>query len=266
MVDILDGFIGPPMCILRQRRRGVRLALITKLFKTVDYLVYTIGPISGLPVGNVAVTRCERIVDMSPPPLRAGGDPPRRARMLLGGVDAVLLSDYGYSTLASTVRPFLIQAARTRGIPCGADSRYQLTEYRGVTVATPNEEEFGAILGSFPRTDAGVTAAGRELVSRLGTRGLVLTRGSRGMRVFGDNGDWRDVPAGRQGEVVDVTGAGDTVASTLVLALAAGSDILGAAVLANAAASVVVTRRGAATATQEEVARALRGWPDRGRP
>lgn len=186
----------------------------------------------------------------------------RRARMLLGGVDAVLLSDYGYSTLAPPVRSCLIQAARTRGIPCCADSRYQLTEFRGVTVATPNEEEFGAIVGRFPRTDAGVTAAGRELVSRLGTRGLVLTRGSRGMRVFGDNGDWRDVPAARQGEVADVTGAGDTVASTLVLALAAGSDILGAAVLANAAASVVVARRGAATATPDEVARVLRGRLD----
>ena len=187
----------------------------------------------------------------------------RRARTLLRGVDAVLLSDYGYSTLAPSVRACLVQAARTRGIPSCADSRYQLTEFRGVTVATPNEEEFGAILGGFPRTDAGVTAAGRELSSRLGMRGLVLTRGSRGMRVFEANGDWRDVPPARQGEVADVTGAGDTVAGTLVLALAAGSDILGAAVLANAAASVVVTRRGAATATPDEVARVLRGWPDR---
>ena len=187
----------------------------------------------------------------------------RHARALLGEVDAVLLSDYGYSTLAPPVRSGLIQAARMRGIPSCADSRYQLTEFRGVTVATPNEEEVGAVLGRILRTDADVTAAGRELLTRLGAPALVLTRGSRGMRVFEGNGAWRDVPPVRQGEVADVTGAGDTVASALLLALAAGSDILGAAVLANAAASVVVTRRGAATATPDEVARVLRSRPDR---
>ena len=184
-----------------------------------------------------------------------------RARALVSDVDAVLLSDYGYSTLSAPVRSCLIQTARTRNIPSCADSRYRLTEYRGVTVATPNEEEVGAVLGRALRTDADVTAAGRELLSRLSARAVVLTRGSLGMRVLEGGGSFRDIPPARRGEVADVTGAGDTVASALVLALAAGVDILGAAVLANAAASVVVGRRGAATATPEEVARSLEAWP-----
>lgn len=57
-----------------------------------------------------------------------------------------------------------------------------------------------------------------------------------------------------------MTGASDTVASALVLALAAGTDILAGAMLANAAASVVVGRRGAATAAPEEVVGALEAW------
>ena len=184
----------------------------------------------------------------------------QRARALLGAVDAVLLSDYGYSTLAPPIRACLIQEARMRNIPACADSRYQLKEFRGVTVATPNEEEVGSVLGRVLHTDADVTMAGRELLSLLNARALVLTRGSLGMRVVEDTGHWRDIPPARRGEVADVTGAGDTVASALVLALSAGLDTISAAVLANAAASVVVGRRGAATAAPEEVARALEAW------
>ena len=184
----------------------------------------------------------------------------RRARALVADVDAVLFSDYGYATLAPAVRSCLIQAARTRNIPSCADSRYQLSEFQGVTVATPNEEELAGALGRVLRSDADVTAAGRELLSRLNARAMVVTRGSRGMSVFEGTGHGRNIPPAREGEVADVTGAGDTVASALLLALAAGTDILGAAVLANAAASVVIGRRGAATAAPGEVARALDAW------
>ena len=186
----------------------------------------------------------------------------RRARALLPEVDAVLFSDYGYSTLAPTLRSRLIREAGARDIPSCADSRHQLSEFRGVTVATPNEEELAGVVGRVLRTDADVAMAGRELLSRLNARAMVVTRGSRGMSVFEGAGSCRNIPAARQGEVADVTGAGDTVASALVLALSAGCDIPGAAVLANAAASVVVGRRGAATAAPEEVARALEAWPN----
>lgn len=186
----------------------------------------------------------------------------RRARDLLTEVDAVLLSDYGYGTLEPSVRSRLIQAARERGIPSCADSRYQLSEFQGVTAATPNEEELAGVLGRVLRNDADVTAAGRELLNRLRARAVLLTRGSLGMRVLEGTLSYRDIPPARRGEVTDVTGAGDTVASALVLALAAGTDVLGAAVLANAAASVVVGRRGAATAAPEQVARALEDWPN----
>ena len=60
---------------------------------------------------------------------------------------------------------------------------------------------------------------------------------------------------GRQ--VFDVTGAGDTVLSVLALAAAAGASLPDAAVLANAAAGVVVSKLGTATVTPQELTRAL---------
>ncbi len=60
---------------------------------------------------------------------------------------------------------------------------------------------------------------------------------------------------GRQ--VFDVTGAGDTVLSVLSLALAAGTNLPEAALLANTAAGVVVGKLGTATLTPAELAAAL---------
>jgi D-beta-D-heptose 7-phosphate kinase/D-beta-D-heptose 1-phosphate adenosyltransferase len=57
--------------------------------------------------------------------------------------------------------------------------------------------------------------------------------------------------------VADVTGAGDTVAATLTLALAAGATLTEAAVLANHAAGIVVGRFGPATVTAAELLASL---------
>ena len=61
---------------------------------------------------------------------------------------------------------------------------------------------------------------------------------------------------GRQ--VFDVTGAGDTVLATLTLAVAARAALPDAAVLANAAAGVVVSKLGTATLEPEELLAAIR--------
>jgi bifunctional ADP-heptose synthase (sugar kinase/adenylyltransferase) len=52
-------------------------------------------------------------------------------------------------------------------------------------------------------------------------------------------------------QVADVTGAGDTVLATFALALSAGATPLEAALLANFAGSVVVTKMGTAVVTPE---------------
>jgi D-beta-D-heptose 7-phosphate kinase/D-beta-D-heptose 1-phosphate adenosyltransferase len=54
-------------------------------------------------------------------------------------------------------------------------------------------------------------------------------------------------------EVYDVTGAGDTVAATLALGLAAGCSMNNAAVLANHAAGIVVGKIGTASVSAAEL-------------
>ncbi|MBX6377198.1 MAG: bifunctional heptose 7-phosphate kinase/heptose 1-phosphate adenyltransferase, partial [Clostridia bacterium] len=87
-----------------------------------------------------------------------------------------------------------------------------------------------------------------------------LTRGEEGMTLFEAGRPPLHIPVLAPSDVFDVTGAGDTVTAALTLALAAGASFPTAAVLANAAAGVAVTKPGAATVNREEVTAALRRW------
>jgi len=86
---------------------------------------------------------------------------------------------------------------------------------------------------------------------------VLITRGEKGMSLIKKDGENIHIPAVTS-EVYDVTGAGDTVAATLTLSLAAGASIEEAARLANWAAGVVVRKVGTGIATVGEIERAIR--------
>jgi D-beta-D-heptose 7-phosphate kinase/D-beta-D-heptose 1-phosphate adenosyltransferase len=102
-----------------------------------------------------------------------------------------------------------------------------------------------------------VVAAGHRILSLLGCRAVLVTRGEHGMSLFERGRPPLHVPTAAR-EVFDVTGAGDSVIATMALALAAGASLPEAAVLANCAAGVVVGKVGTAQASPEEVLAAAR--------
>ncbi len=175
--------------------------------------------------------------------------------------DALLVSDYGYG--AAT--PGIVNAARGRlreAIPVVLDSRHRMLEFSGMTAATPNqpevEEALGAEIGSDWRK---LCAAGEAIVSRMGLKSLVITRGRDGMVAFSGKHKPVDIPISGGDEVTDVTGAGDTVIATFTAALAAGASTEDAAHLANYAGGIVVMKRGTATVTQNELLDAIEKSP-----
>lgn len=177
-----------------------------------------------------------------------------------GAVAVAVLSDYGYGAvdpgLAADLRRLLGPSCRLL-----LDSRYRLGEYRDVDGATPNQEEAEALLGAaLPEDPAALDGAGEELRRRLRVSFLLVTRGSRGMSLFLEQGALH-VPVHGTAQVADVTGAGDTVIGTFALALAAGADPVEAALLANYAGGIVVMKMGTATLTREELARAVESEP-----
>jgi D-glycero-beta-D-manno-heptose-7-phosphate kinase len=77
------------------------------------------------------------------------------------------------------------------------------------------------------------------------------------MALFTGGGGSQRIPVHGTDQVADVTGAGDTVLATFALALAAAATPLEAALLANFAGGVVVTKMGTAVVTPEELRAAV---------
>jgi len=170
-------------------------------------------------------------------------------------VGAFLVSDYGYGTISPAILAKLKEMASRKIIV--VDSRYRLEEFRGVTLATPNEAEAEQWAGTKFRNLEDILLAGAQLRERMALGALLLTRGNEGMILFEKDKNPCIIPIVGEKDVTDVTGAGDTVASVSTLALVAGADFYKAARLANYAASVVVMKRGTATLTKEELIEAI---------
>jgi D-glycero-beta-D-manno-heptose-7-phosphate kinase len=175
--------------------------------------------------------------------------------------DAVLISDYGSGLITPAFVTRFRRHLRSAGmsIPVLIDTRYGLLKYTGLTACTPNESEVEQALGiTIDDNMRTLERAGREILSRTRMEAVLITRGSRGMALFVRKGPTVHIPIYGTDSIVDVTGAGDTVVSTVALALAAGSSFEGAARLANYAGGLVVMKRGTATVTWEELRAAVR--------
>lgn len=180
-----------------------------------------------------------------------------RAASLIPQADAVLFSDYGYGVVGDELRTGLLKMARARRKITCVDSRFQLTRFKGATVATPNESEAGPAAGMVIRDSSSLLAAARRLMRLMSLTSLIVTQGSSGMTVFNKQGKATHVPIFGSDEIADVTGAGDTVAAATALSLAAGADVVEAACVATYASSVVVMKRGTAVVTTEELLEAV---------
>ena len=71
------------------------------------------------------------------------------------------------------------------------------------------------------------------------------------------DGSIHDIPVTDKSEVYDVSGAGDTCVSAVILALAAGIAPGDAARLSNYASGIAVRKLGTATVSAEELKRAV---------
>ena len=181
------------------------------------------------------------------------------AQDYLRAADALLISDYGYGAATPKIwRAIRSTIKRRDEIPVTLDSRYRMTEYSGVTAATPNEPEVEAALRMRIGDDRErLFAAGKDLLGKMKLDALVITRGRDGMACFTRKEKPVEIPIHGSDEVADVTGAGDTVIATFTAALAAGADAEDAARLANMAGGIVVTKRGTATVSSDELRHAV---------
>jgi D-beta-D-heptose 7-phosphate kinase/D-beta-D-heptose 1-phosphate adenosyltransferase len=177
-----------------------------------------------------------------------------RAEELMPGVDGCVLSDYAKGVVTPRFAAEFIRMAREAGKPVVVDPKgTDIGRYRGATVVKPNLHEVGQVLNCDVQGPDAVRAAGQQLLDRLGGSAVLITCGPQGMSLFERGRPPVHIPAEAR-EVFDVTGAGDTVAGTLSMALSAEAPLEPAARLASCAAGIVVGKVGTAAVQLAELA------------
>lgn len=157
----------------------------------------------------------------------------------LDEIQGIILEDYNKGVLAKGLIVRIIELAKKKKKIVAVDPKFDnFFDYKGVTVFKPNRKETEEALGTRLSSEESIRKAGKELLNRLDTENVLLTLGERGMMLFERSGGISSIPTAAR-RVADVSGAGDTVISTLTMALASGANIWESATLANLAGGIV---------------------------
>lgn len=173
---------------------------------------------------------------------------------LIQNLDAVVLSDYRKGVLSSPefVRR-IIRICNDNNVIITIDSKSSNIEaFENATFVKPNNLELEQAVNIKIEDDATLNEAGMCYLTRSGAKALMVTRGANGISVFRKNEERKDYPS-KAIQVYDVTGAGDTVISTVTVGIASGMDLEDAIILGNLAASVVISKVGTVPILAEEL-------------
>ncbi len=167
--------------------------------------------------------------------------------------DAVVISDYAKGALTPRVIRAVIDKARKLKKPVVVDPKgLDFSIYRGATIITPNRKELAEATRLPAETGPQLAAAASALAQSVASKAVLVTQSEEGMTLHVRGTAPVHVPA-YSVRVRDVSGAGDTVVAVLAVMLAMGADFESAMRAANAAASVVVGKRGTATVSAAEL-------------
>jgi D-beta-D-heptose 7-phosphate kinase / D-beta-D-heptose 1-phosphate adenosyltransferase len=176
-----------------------------------------------------------------------------QAEAALPQCGAVVLSDYAKGVLTARVVRAIIDKARQLGKPVVVDPKsHDYKIYRGATLITPNRLELGTAVHRPVTSEAEIAKAAAELAHIVASDAVLVTRSEEGMTLHVDGQAPLHIPA-YPVKVRDVSGAGDTVAAVMAVLLAMKAPFDAAMRAANAAAAVVVGKRGTSTVTLTEL-------------
>ena len=171
-----------------------------------------------------------------------------------------VISDYAKGVLTDHQCRQVITEAQANSVPVLVDPKGRdFSKYSGATLVKPNHVETEIAVNRSIRNTLDLDLAANELRRSLAGAALLVTRGADGMSLYADE-ETVHLPT-RAATVYDVTGAGDTVISTLAVALSAGAGFVAAADLANAAAALAVAKQGTTAVTISDLESHLAGAP-----
>lgn len=177
--------------------------------------------------------------------------------LLDNGLDGIIVSDYAKGVCSDNFCQWVIKQGHAYNIPVLIDPKgADWTKYRGCDFITPNLKEMCEAAGcQRDNEDDAVVEMARVARDKFKIKNVVVTRSERGMTLVNDS-EVLHSPATAI-EVFDVSGAGDTVAATLLAGAAGKLSLDDAVYMANRAAGIVVAKVGTYPVHRDELLKDL---------
>jgi len=151
-------------------------------------------------------------------------------------VDCVILSDYDRGVITSYLISGVVSAAKASGkIIVGQPKMHHYLDFSGVTYVKSNLEEAEHATGMAMVNETSLRNMGVNLLSRLESRAILITRGDQGVTLFDRENVTLFPPIRGKKNLFSKVGVRDAMTGVFSLAVASGGNPYQAAVLSNIA-------------------------------
>jgi len=166
--------------------------------------------------------------------------------------DIILISDYNKGLLTRSFLEEIFAICKAKGKKTLLDPKgTDFSKYKGVDIIKPNKKEAILATGIEIKNPETLLEACIMLQNITQCREVVITLSEEGIASF-SNGELNLIET-KALDVIDVTGAGDTVLASIGVSLALNKSLTEACDFANHAAAIVVSKVGSAVASYEEI-------------
>ncbi len=171
----------------------------------------------------------------------------------INNYDAILISDYDNGLITPYLSKTLIDLANSNEIPIIVNSKTEnLIQYKKVSLIISDCQKVSNVIGIKPINETSIRNICQWMSTRLDCKGILIMRGKKGFSVFAKDGTIKHLQMITKG-VSDINGVEDAIIGVMTLAVANGSNMLDAAMIANAAASIVLGKPGKNSPSKEEI-------------
>jgi D-beta-D-heptose 7-phosphate kinase/D-beta-D-heptose 1-phosphate adenosyltransferase len=173
-------------------------------------------------------------------------------------LDAIIFSDYEKGVITESLLAEVLPLARQQQVMVAVDPKFSNFKYfKDVTIIVPNKKEASGFARHEIKSEHDALLAARNIFEHLKCKTVLVKLGERGMLLVDGKNDTGVLIKTAAEQVYDVTGAGDTVISTLMLARTSGATWEQAARIANFAAGIVIHYIGTSTVNIEQLKSAI---------
>ena len=173
---------------------------------------------------------------------------------LMNDIDVIILQDYNKGVLTTDIIEGVIASANKKGIPTIVDPKKQnFNSYKNCTIFKPNLAEIkaGMQIDFDVNNIAEIKKSTAKLRKQLSAKGVLLTLSERGICINSEK-EFKHTPAFKR-NIIDVSGAGDTVISVASLCLASSMDYTELSVLSTLAGGIVCEEVGVVPINKEKL-------------